>query len=481
MSRSWNRWAAWGGAGLLVGFLIGQFVLFQQELRRIPPTWTVAGLAVGGRSIEEAMDAVERALQTPLQVYYRDQTLQLDPADLEVRLDRRQTQALLQAAMAERQRPVAFLQFLFRQPPPPRDLPVVVQASPEKIRLWLLEVARRFDEPPTEPQLDLERFTFLPGRSGHVLNISRSAERLQAALAQAAPREVTLAVEEKPAPPLSLATLGRFFQAYLQSFSGTPGIFIKDLRRGDTWMLNGDLPFSGAGVMRLPVALAVARSRDLVHDEARRARVLQMLTDETALPALQELLADLGDGDPASGAERVTDLMRALGLVNSFIAWPLDQPGAPPAVATPANSRPDLPTRPDPRQQTTPEDLGVLLEMLYQCARNGGPLPLATEGAIEPAECQFIVDAMAQNRLADARGQPTLLAAGLPPGVVFARRPGWTNETRADAGIVMAGQSDYALVVFLHRPPLLEWEQAVRMMRDLSRITAQFFLGMQRE
>ncbi|MDW8065159.1 MAG: serine hydrolase, partial [Anaerolineae bacterium] len=210
---------------------------------------------------------------------------------------------------------------------------------------------------------------------------------------------------------------------------------------------------------------------------ARRARVFQMLTDETALPTLQELLADLGEGDPAKGAEQTTALLRELGLVNSFIAWPFDQPGAPPAVVTPANSRSDLPTHPDPRQQTTPEDTGVLLEMLYQCARSGGPLPLASEGAIEPAECQFILEAMAQNRLVDAQGQPTLLAAGLPPGLSFARRSGWTNETRADAGIVLTGQSNFVLVVFLHRPLLMEWEEAVRMMQDMSRMTVQFFLA----
>lgn len=477
MLRSMNRWLAWGIGGLLVGFLVWQFSLFQPELQRIPRTWTVAGLAVGGRSLEEALDAVEQALKTPLQVRYRDQTLMLDPADLEVRLDRENSRELLREALAERQRPAAFLQFLFRQPPPPRDLPIAIQVSTERIRLWLLEVARRYDEPPVEPQPDLERFTFLPGRPGHVLNISLSAERLQAALAQATPREVALVVDEKPAPALSLATLGRFFEAYLQSFDGTAGIFVKDLRSGQTWMRNGDLAFSGVGVMRLPVALAVARSRDLAHEEARRARVFQMLTDEAALPTLQELLADLGEGDPAKGAEQTTALLRELGLVNSFIAWPFDQPGAPPAVVTPANSRPDLPTHPDPQQQTTAEDTGVLLEMLYQCARNGGPLPLASEGAIEPAECQFILEAMAQNRLVDAQGQPTLLAAGLPPGIPFARRPGWTNETRADAGIVLAGQSDYALVVFLHRPLLMEWEEAVRMMRDMSRMTAQFFLG----
>lgn len=477
MRRSPSRWIGWGVAGLLVGFLIWQFVLFQQELERIPRTWTVAGLAVGGRPIEGALDAVEQALQTPLQVRYRDQVLMLDPRDLEVRLDREKSRALLQEAMAERQRPIAFLQFLFRQPPPPRDLPVVIQASPEKIRLWLLEVARRFDQPPVEPQPDLERFTFTPGRAGYTLNISRSAEQLQMALAQAVPREVTLVVDEKPAPALSLAALGRLFDAYLQGFDGTAGIFVKDLRSGETWMRNGDLAFSGVGIMRLPVALAVARHRDLAHDEARRSQVFQMLTDEAALPALQGLLIDLGDGDPTRGAEQVTALLRALGLVNSFIAWPFGQPGAPPAVVTPANRRPDLPTHPDPQQQTTPEDIGVLLEMLYQCARNGGPLPLASDGAIEPAECQFILEAMAQNRLVDAQGQPTLLAAGLPPGLPFARRPGWTNETRADAGIVMAGRSDYVLVVFLHRPLLLEWDRAVRLMRDMSRMTAQFFLS----
>jgi len=475
MPRSRNRWIAWGIAGLLIGFLIWQFALFQQELERIPRSWTVAGLAVGGRPIEAALDAVEQALQTPIRVHYRDQVLMLDPADLEVQLDREKSRELLRAAMAGRQRPVAFLQFLFRQPPPPQDLPIAIRVSTEKIRLWLLEVARRYDEPPVEPQPDLERFTFLPGRPGHVLNISLSAERLQAALAQAAPREVTLVVDEKPAPPLSLAALGRFFDNYLQGFDGTAGIFVKDLHSGQTWMRNGDLAFSGVGVMRLPVALAVARYRDLAHDEGRRAQVLQMLTQEAALSALQALLADLGEGDPARGAERTTAFLRELGLVNSFIAWPFDQPGAPPAVVTPANQRPDLPTRPDPQQQTTPEDIGVLLEMVYQCARNGGPLPLASEGAIEPAECQFLLEAMGQS----ARIQPpTLLAAGLPPDLPFARRMGWTNETRADAGIVMSGRSDYVLVVFLHRPLLMPWEEANGVMRDISRITAQFFLGM---
>lgn len=478
MFRSMNRWMAWGIGGLLVGFLVWQFALFQQELQRIPRTWTVAGLAVGGRSLEEALDAVEQALKTPLRVHYRDQILILDPADLDVQLDRETSRELLKEALMERQRPIAFLQFLFRQPPSPRDLPVSIQVSPEKIRLWLLEVARRYDEPPVEPRPDLERFTFLPGQPGYVLNISLSAERLQGALAQATPREVTLVVDEKPAPALSLAALGRFFEAYLQSFPGTAGIFVKDLQSGQTWMHNGDLAFSGVGLMRLPVALAIARSRDLVRDEARRARVLQMLANETALAAFQELIADLGDGDPTKGTGQVNALLQELGLVNSFIAWPFDQPGAPPAVVTPANSRPDLPTHPDPRQQTTPEDMGVLLEMLYQCARNGGPLPLISEGAIEPAECQFILEAMAQNHLPDPQGQPTLLAAGLPSGLPFARRPGWTNETRADAGIVMTGRSDYVLVVFLHRPMLLEWEEAVRIMRDLSRMTAQFFLGM---
>lgn len=477
MARGRTRWLTWGGVGGVMAFLLVQYVLFQAALQRIPQTWTVAGLPVGGQSIDAALDAVDQALRTPLTVRYRDQTIMLDPADVELRLDREGSRARIARALADEQRPSGFIRFLFRQPPPPRDLPVEVFISSEKVRLWLLEVARRFDRPPIDPQPDLERFTFTPGQPGYMLNLSRSAERLQEALARATPREVALVVEEKPAPALTLAALGRFMEAYLRPFEGTAGIFIKDLQRGETWMHNGDLPFSGVGLMRLPVALALARARDLVHDADRRQRIFQMLVDEAALPTFYEALVDLGDGDPTRGAEQATALLQALGLVNSFLAWPFDQPGAPPAVATPANQRPDLPTHPDPRQQTTPEDMGVLLEMLYQCARNGGPLPLVFEGAIAPEECAFLLEAMGQNRLADARGQPTLLAAGLPPGIAFPHRPGWTNETRADAGIVLTGRKDYVIVVFLHKPLLMEWDRAVRMMGDLSRITAQFFLG----
>jgi len=102
-----------------MAFLIVQYVLFQASLQRIPQTWTVAGLPVGGQPIDAALDAVDQALRTPLTVRYRDQTLLLDPADVELRLDREGSRARIARALADEQRPSGFVRFLFRQPPPP--------------------------------------------------------------------------------------------------------------------------------------------------------------------------------------------------------------------------------------------------------------------------------------------------------------------------------------------------------------------------
>jgi hypothetical protein len=121
--------------------------------------------------------------------------------------------------------------------------------------------------------------------------------------------------------------------------------------------------------------------------------------------------------------------------------------------------------------QTTPTDMGLLLEMIYHCAHGGGNLLAAYSDQLTPDECQTILDVMAQNRVG------SFLEAGTPPEVPIAHKHGWIGDSHADVGIVFSPGGDYVFSVFLYRPEWLEWELSSETMADLARATYNYFNG----
>jgi hypothetical protein len=169
--------------------------------------------------------------------------------------------------------------------------------------------------------------------------------------------------------------------------------------------------------------------------------------------------------------------MHFLGLVNTFMATPYDQKDVtPPAVVTPANSRTDVWANPDPFMQSTPDDIGVLLEMIYQCSKGGGALMVAYPGSFTPDECQQMLDIMKQNVITDAEGIPTLVRGGLPDGTPLAHKHGWDFDTRVDASIAFTPGGDFVLVVYLNTPQAwVEWDVANGVMVDIARAAYNYF------
>ncbi len=161
--------------------------------------------------------------------------------------------------------------------------------------------------------------------------------------------------------------------------------------------------------------------------------------------------------------------MRRIGLVNTFMATPYDEDRPPPHIVTPANSRRDVNTEPDPYMQTTPLDMGLLLEMIYQGARGGGTLIAAYPGQITPEECQAMLELMKSNRIG------SLIEKGLPEGTPLAHKHGWIGDTHADAGIVFSPGGDYVLVVFLYQQGWLQWERSAPLIASISHVTYNYF------
>ncbi len=137
---------------------------------------------------------------------------------------------------------------------------------------------------------------------------------------------------------------------------------------------------------------------------------------------------------------------------------------------TPANTVEVLRANPSPTMQTTAEDIGTLLSMLYYCATGqGGALPAAFPGDDWQRECLEILDYMQQNRIG------SLLEEGVPTEVNIAHRHGWTGDTHVDAGIVFSPGGDYILVEVLFKPEWLEWELSAPLMADVSRAAYNYF------
>jgi beta-lactamase class A len=182
------------------------------------------------------------------------------------------------------------------------------------------------------------------------------------------------------------------------------------------------------------------------------------------------LLRDvIGEGDGYRAVEELTASMKRLGLQNTYMAAPYDEKDTTSTVVTPANSRTDVSTDPDPFIQTTPLEIGLLLEMIYQCSQGGGALLVTYPDALSSDECGEMIKWMSKNRI------DNLIEAGLPSRTKIAHKHGWTSDTHADAGLVFTPGGDYVLVIFLHRPEWLQWEESAPLIADISTAVYNYF------
>ena len=268
------------GIFLVVGYVLVQFVIFQFSLSRLPASWTIGGQAFPNQTIDEALTQLEIDLQQPAALRYLTSTITLEPAMIDFTFDITETQRLAQDARMRNSSLTDFLRHLILQPPAPRDIPVVASYSDEKARAFLADVATRFDVPPRPPAPQIDQLTLTPGQSGRLLNIVDSMPPLEDAVKSAQQRRADLVVEDKAAPPPAIDQLKQLLQARLAAFEGAASVFVKDLQTGEELHLNPNVPFSGGGVMKLPIVAEIYRKYDLPLDITTTQRLTAALTTE---------------------------------------------------------------------------------------------------------------------------------------------------------------------------------------------------------
>jgi beta-lactamase class A len=376
-----------------------------------------------------------------------------------------------------------FWDYLWLKPGQANDIPLRSTYSQERLLAFLNDVAARYDRPGSTPSADPDTLGFVPGEPGHALQVEEAVSLVDASLRSPTERVVILPISEQTVVRPSFDTLADLIRADvgLFQFNGIFSLYLTDLGSGRELSLNldsqvpvqGPIAFSGMSTIKIPIMVSFfARNAGAI--TAEQDLLLARSIDASQNAATDELLRRIGAGDGFEGTRRVTADMQRLGLTNTYISGLLDTFGAvllP--IPTPANSRADLDTRPDPYNQTTAEDMSTLLVMIYQCSNGGGALLAAFPGEFEPEECRSMIEYLTANQVG-----PIFIAGGSEPDGVVAHKHGWdalplTNV--ADAAIVFMPTGTYTLTIFVHRGDTMTFEEANRFIISISRAVYNYF------
>ncbi len=462
-------------------FLIYQLWQYGQVRDRLPAGLSVASINVGGQSLEQAGEIISNRYEdASVVLWFGEQRLEIAPADAEFQLD---LERMLREADYQRSQQdfwAGFWGFLWDRPVEVEGIPLYATHNRDALMSTLEAIALNLNSPAQPPQPVPASLNFQYGTSGSEVDVIASLADVEGAFYRSDRREANLQVQAVDPVRPDISLLARLIvnhvQAFEQEYGGVASIFIMDLTSGAEINYRSELPMSGMHLLKLPIAVDMFRTLTASPSNEEEGWLNESLLDVTS-PGPNSLLAFIagqaeGEADAYRGTDIVTNSLSQLGLVNSFIVTPYEQPvrTAPRTRETPANSAEQLDTIPDPTMQTTAEDMGLLLAMLYYCAQNGGgALRAVYPEQLTQTECQQLLALMQQNNI------DSLIEQGAPADTVIAHRHGWINDTHADAGIVYSEGGDYVIVVFLYRDSWLEWEVSSPLLADIARATYNYF------
>ncbi len=447
---------------LTVVSLIG----YSRQRNNYPPGMTIAGVPVGGLDPQAASQRVLEVYNTPIEIKYGGGIIQVDPTIVGFQLD---IESMLAAADLTRTGGSfwsGFWDYLWNRDPAPDAVPLRATISEERLRAYLqTDIAPRYDKPPTPPQLQPGSTTsFTPGQPGETLDVDQAVPLIEDALRSPSNRTVTLTSSTGATARPTLQNLEIVLKRNITAagFDGIIGVYMLDLQNGQEihFALNQgqdisvepDVAFTAASTIKIPVLVSyfIQHGKAPV-DDSTNTIILNMI-HQSDNPSTDQLMAEL---DPDTGPLVVTNYMKQLGLENTFIAGYF-YIGAPRLkdISTPANQRTDVTTDPDSYNQTTPSDMGMLLEDIYQCAQNGGGALVANfPDKIDQNVCKQIVNYLVSDKIG------VLIEAGVPEGTQVAHKHGWVTDPTtgldhdwSDAAIVYTPGGNFVLTIYSYHP-----------------------------
>lgn len=471
----------WFSVAVLVStslFLLVKLFQYATFTGVYPTGLIVAGVDIGEMTRDQARDVLTNVyMEAPITIYHGAESYPISPVEAEFELD---LDTMLNLADSESDRQdfwAGFWGYLWGRPVEVSPVPIVATHNREALISVISKISLLVDKRAQPPQPVPATLSFQYGEAGSRTNIEASLSDIENALYRPVNREAYLVVEprdpERPEINLLTRLLVNQLQDFEQATGGVGSLYIYDLQTAEEISIRADVPMTGMDLLKVPIVLELYRTLDRAPTITQGRLISETLVVQTDNTSPNELLKQIaGQDDPVLGAKLVTDSLQRLGLRNSFIVLPYDtdpQPGVV-SLQTPANSVEALPLTPHAYMQTTAEDMGVLLSMLYYCAEGkGGTLQAVYGDALSQTECQTILAYMRENRIG------SLIEEGVPANTAVAHRHGWISDTHADAGIVFSPGGDYVIVEILYKPDWLEWETSSPLMANLSRATYNYF------
>jgi hypothetical protein len=348
------------------------------------------------------------------------------------------------------------------------------------------EISKRYDQFPSAAKPIVGTVNFQLGSSGTALDVDNATPMIVNAMRTLNQRQVVLPLERTDPQRPAFQNLEILLKQTIEieGFDGIVGVYLSDLqtaqeihfayRQGTDLVVQPDIAYTASSIIKIPIMVSVYRRLGDNPDEETLKLLTDMIT-KSGNEAADWLMDRVVDTE--RGPLMVSEDMKALGLQNTFLAGYFSF-GSPllARIQTPSNQRSDINTDPDPYSQTTPSDIGMLLDDIYQCALSGGgTLQAVFPGEISQAECQSMIDYLKNNKL------PALLTAGIPETTQIAHKHGWVSDsngvidTIGDAGIIYSPGGNYVLVIFLNHPQQLVWESASKLVADLSRAVYNYY------
>ena len=456
-----------------IGYLAYQGFLYYRSRDQMPPGMTIAGLDVSGLNLEEIEELLTEHYLAPVIVSNGYEQVELDPATVGFTLDMEsmltEAESLNKAEEAWR----GFLEFIVGRSLEPAAIELRATHDRNALVSQLSMLASFMDRPATGPRLVEETGGYVMGEPGYVTDVDASLPLVEAALYEPVDRQASIVIDEQEARIFDMEMLKEMITRETQGFDGLGSFFILNLETGEELGINEDLALSGLSVVKIAILLETFRALDY-EPTADQAKLIAETAEHSGNYSANLLLDVVAGQDNAYlGVDILTESMHRLGLENTFIVTPYEEPdrAGKDTMLTPANSRPDLVTNPDPTMQTTAEDMGTLLAMIYHCANGGGTLLALYPEELTPAECQYVIDSLSKNR------EAYIIRYGVPEDVVVSHKHGWAGNTHGDAGIVFSPAGDYVIVEYLTQPQT-DWlvhDTSFPILRAVSRAVYNYF------
>lgn len=465
-----------------------ELVAFSQREERLPVGITVAGIDVSGLSERDAVALWESAYAKPIQMFYRDfngnHPIRLHPDQLGWRIS---SDPMLADALASGEADGGFWRrfldyMLGVEQTLPRDIPLLADYQENALSTFLNDVAARYDSGAGSPGYDLQTLTVFPGESGYALDIEAAMAAIDLALRTAHSRSIDLPIDSMMNNQPTLLSLQNLIIDYLDSqgfiYDGqttVASIFVLDLLTGEEINILGDVAYSAASTVKVPIMLDFYRllARAPSQDEAWLLANSLLCSNNSSSNLIMEII---GGGDIFVGIKSVTDTLQYIGADNTYITAPFylgvegQRLGSISAPATSPNLAYD--TNADPFNQTTAEDMGTLFNLIYDCAEFGSGLMTSfPEGQIAQQECRQMLELISANDI------ERLLQGGIPRQTRIAHKNGWIFDTVGDAGVVYSPNGrDYVISVYLwESAEFQDYEKLWPLVEEISRAAWNYF------